>query len=400
MGNWICGVGRRGSVEERLTRPQRLARQPSNVDYKRLRKLILSHKLAPCFDALEDPCLDLEECPICFFFYPSLNRSRCCSKGICTECFLQMKPSNANCSAHCPFCKTSRYAVEYRGARTKEEKELELAEEQKVIEAKIRMQSQEAQNVEQDVPVNRIYSVSDVESPRSCLEEQSTGDLLVTRDSAVPLMREGIEVDSSLAPNSCNPRSEEFDVDLEEIMVMEAIWQSLQDFGSGDGGVDRSKPCQSPDQCEASSSSSDAHPLPRRDRSWLEVVEPIDDIIPTSSKPCEDSEDSEDSSEESDGSRTNIECMEDCSFTEDDLSWRSAQLVPENHVAEGASAAEGGSLAAEVETESFCPSYHHSVSSSPCDSQTFTNNGGAGGLSQLSALNVGRQMMLVMESSA
>ncbi|CAA7408139.1 unnamed protein product [Spirodela intermedia] len=148
MGNRMCGVGRRGAVEERLTRPQRLVRQPSNVDYKKLRKLILSRKLAPCFDALEDPSLDLEECPICFFYYPSLNRSRCCSKGICTECFLQMKPSNATRPAQCPFCKTSSYAVEYRGARTKEEKDLELAEEKRVIEAKLRMKSEASQNVD------------------------------------------------------------------------------------------------------------------------------------------------------------------------------------------------------------------------------------------------------------
>ncbi|MQL91308.1 hypothetical protein Taro_023916 [Colocasia esculenta] len=67
MGNRICGLRRRGPVEERLTRPQRLARQPSNVDYRKLRKLILSRKLAPCFDAFEDPASDLEECPICFF---------------------------------------------------------------------------------------------------------------------------------------------------------------------------------------------------------------------------------------------------------------------------------------------------------------------------------------------
>ncbi|RRT72929.1 hypothetical protein B296_00015143, partial [Ensete ventricosum] len=94
---------------------------------------------------------DLEECPICFFYYPSLNRSRCCSKGICTECFLQMKPSDASRPVQCPFCKTSCYAVEYRGARTEEEKDLERAEEQKVTEAKLRTQH-ESQIVGQVIP--------------------------------------------------------------------------------------------------------------------------------------------------------------------------------------------------------------------------------------------------------
>ncbi len=35
-------------------------------------------------------CSQLEECPICFLYYPALNRAKCCSKGVCTECFLQV----------------------------------------------------------------------------------------------------------------------------------------------------------------------------------------------------------------------------------------------------------------------------------------------------------------------
>jgi hypothetical protein len=31
----------------------------------------------------------LEACPICTLTYPALNRSRCCGKLICTECYLQ-----------------------------------------------------------------------------------------------------------------------------------------------------------------------------------------------------------------------------------------------------------------------------------------------------------------------
>ncbi|CAM0909085.1 unnamed protein product [Alopecurus aequalis] len=71
----------RPAVEERLTRPQRLVRQLSDLDSGRLRRLIRSGDLAPCFDADDE---HNEECPICFYFYPSLNRSKCCGKGICT----------------------------------------------------------------------------------------------------------------------------------------------------------------------------------------------------------------------------------------------------------------------------------------------------------------------------
>ncbi|XP_020267049.1 protein SIP5-like, partial [Asparagus officinalis] len=201
------------------------------VDYKKLRKLILAKKLAPCFDAVEDSQIDgdLEECPICFLYYPSLNRSRCCAKGICTECFLQMKPSHASRPAQCPFCKTSCYAVEYHGARTEEEKGLEQAEEQKVIEAKIRMQM-EPQIEQRLVHVNQhqtlseiIHSCHDVGSPSSDQDEER---------EITQVGRSGLQdrVDTDWASNrNVGPTRYEVNVDLEEIMVMEAIWKSLQD---------------------------------------------------------------------------------------------------------------------------------------------------------------------------
>ncbi|KAM3042323.1 hypothetical protein ACUV84_025116 [Puccinellia chinampoensis] len=129
---------RRPAVEERLTRPHRLLRQLTDLDAGLLRRLIRCGDLAPCFDATDE---DAEECPICFYFYPSLNRSKCCGKGICTECFLQLMPSKASKAVHCPFCKTATYAVEYRGARTSSDEKLQQEEDQNVIEAKTSIQS-------------------------------------------------------------------------------------------------------------------------------------------------------------------------------------------------------------------------------------------------------------------
>ncbi|CAL1366861.1 unnamed protein product [Linum trigynum] len=116
MGNKLGR--RRQVVDERYTKPQGLYVH-KDVDHKKLRKLILESKLAPCYPGDEESCNDHEECPICFLYYPSLNRSRCCTKGICTECFLQMKNPNSTRPTQCPFCKTSNYAVEYRGVKTK-----------------------------------------------------------------------------------------------------------------------------------------------------------------------------------------------------------------------------------------------------------------------------------------
>ncbi|KAF4393014.1 hypothetical protein G4B88_012009 [Cannabis sativa] len=232
MGNKL---GRRRQViDEKYTKPQGLYHH-KDVDHKKLRKLILESKLAPCYPGEEELVCDLEECPICFLYYPSLNRSRCCTKGICTECFLQMKVPNSTRPTQCPFCKTSNYAVEYRGVKTKEEKGLEQIEEQRVIEAKIRIRQQELQDEEERMqkrqeldPLSRNVAQEDVEY-NSVNVTSST--------SAV----EGDEIDSSqdsCAASMCRPplpsrvhREEEFDLDLEDLMVIEAIWLSIQDTG-------------------------------------------------------------------------------------------------------------------------------------------------------------------------
>lgn len=63
MGNKI--TRRRPVIDERYTRPQGLYPH-RDVDQRKLRRLILESKLAPCFPGAEDPATDLEECPICF----------------------------------------------------------------------------------------------------------------------------------------------------------------------------------------------------------------------------------------------------------------------------------------------------------------------------------------------
>jgi hypothetical protein len=67
MGNRIGGR-RKSGVEERFTRPQGLY-EHKDIDQKKLRKLILEAKLAPCYPGADDAAAaggDLEECPICF----------------------------------------------------------------------------------------------------------------------------------------------------------------------------------------------------------------------------------------------------------------------------------------------------------------------------------------------
>lgn len=81
MGNKLGR--RRQVVDEKYTRPQGLY-QHRDVDHKKLRKLILDSKLAPCYPGDDDSACDLEECPICFlvctlyflfFFFQNLIES-------------------------------------------------------------------------------------------------------------------------------------------------------------------------------------------------------------------------------------------------------------------------------------------------------------------------------------
>ncbi|PKA64446.1 hypothetical protein AXF42_Ash007191 [Apostasia shenzhenica] len=237
MGNKI---GRRKqAVDEKFTRPQGLYHL-QDIDYKKLRKLILDAKLAPCYPGDDDDCsLDLEECPICFLHYPSLNRSKCCTKGICTECFLQMKPSQSTRPAQCPFCKTSNYAVEYRGAKTKEEKGVEQVEEQRVIEAQIRMRQQELQDENDKVHTKDETSSSVRSAPLAEVEYEDVS----SSSYSAPCFRYSSQDDEAVSSHvSCSlPLSahslytrqnrDSLDMDLEDIMIMEAIWLSIQEQG-------------------------------------------------------------------------------------------------------------------------------------------------------------------------
>ncbi|XP_010540125.1 PREDICTED: uncharacterized protein LOC104813978 isoform X2 [Tarenaya hassleriana] len=231
MGNKL---GRkRQVVDERYTRPQGLYAS-KDVDFKKLRKLILESKLAPCYPGDEECCHDLEECLICFLYYPSLNRSRCCMKSICTECFLQMKNPNSARPTQCPFCKTSNYAVEYRGVKTKEEKGIEQIEEQRVIEAQIRMRQQELQDEER--MQKRLESCSSSTSAVTAdMEYGSAASVSYNshvEDGEVVSSQDACSASAVRRPPCPRGyRSDEFNVDLEDLMVMEAIWLSIEENG-------------------------------------------------------------------------------------------------------------------------------------------------------------------------
>eukprot|EP00762_Andalucia_godoyi_P000939 ANDGO_03905.mRNA.1 hypothetical protein len=117
-------------------------------DEKRVSKLILSKKLAPFFPPGDTPDERSVECPICCYNYPSSNKTACCKKWICSECYLQVrKPDPVR--SKCPFCNYRKLEVEYRGAKTEREIEEEKREEQSLAESQRRQLEEERQRDEQ-----------------------------------------------------------------------------------------------------------------------------------------------------------------------------------------------------------------------------------------------------------
>jgi hypothetical protein len=184
--------------------------------------------------------------------------------------------------------------VEFRGGKTQEERTIEAAEEQKVIEAKIRMRKREILDDEErekrqkenhcpdDTPGTPVAEFQDtssvVERPESCsihadlietlqqepvtpgLSDSSCDDLdssQVEEESGsegslasitpapqqpvlAPLPHTNQPMESAISQHQARPvpsvysrhRADELEFDLEDIMVMEAIWQSIQEQGT------------------------------------------------------------------------------------------------------------------------------------------------------------------------
>ncbi|KAK1324248.1 hypothetical protein QJS10_CPA02g01399 [Acorus calamus] len=298
MGNRICGK-RRSVVDERFTRPRRLEHQPSNVDYRRLRKLILSEKLAPCFDASDDPVLgDLEECPICFL------------------------------------------------------------EEQKVIEAKIRMQFQDtSHNFEQTIPATPNQPLSEARSPTPPLGDLLNGDNVEDmRHTQVAIIGDRSQVAGSSISDSPGGRQLRLDIDLEEIMLMEAIWQSFQK-------------CKTGSPLTQTATHDNADDQPNQIGSSTASENSVDSNMPESGLIRATSEDHETEVESED------RCLTSCSSPVDD-SWRSlsAHFEEENQELETGSVS-NRNAAAEESNGYYCSSSVHSISDDYSASSVYTDDG-------------------------
>jgi len=265
------------SPEETLFIPKGLY-QRCSWEPRTLKRLILAKKLSAFYPGKDenDHSEQLEECPICFLFYPGgLNRSLCCKKGVCTECFLQIKKPSIQ--AICPFCNTSPYSVIFSGPLSKEEKQKYEQEQQKVLELKIKIRAEE---VEQDKirEEKRRLSISVTSTTSTSPSQQESSDKFPGPQSLpthITNIRNNASIDSpiphreystSYPPSNSNNNStsnstsnsstsssqtlktphkdstsNKDEVDLEELMLMEAIRLSLM---SSPQPSDKSTPVQ------------------------------------------------------------------------------------------------------------------------------------------------------------
>lgn len=137
MGNGV----KKEAIDSKYLKPNGL--YTLEWDLKVVKKLILDRKIAPFFPGKESASEnDTEECPICYLnFAGGLNRTKCCKKGICTECHLMIKKPTGEPS--CPFCNRTGYSVIFTGPLSKEERDQEFKEQQKVVELQIKMRQEE-----------------------------------------------------------------------------------------------------------------------------------------------------------------------------------------------------------------------------------------------------------------
>ncbi|KAF8413571.1 hypothetical protein HHK36_001562 [Tetracentron sinense] len=260
MGNKLGS--RRQMVDEKYTQPQGLY-QHVDMDPKKLKKLILDLKLAPCYPGDDECSFNREECPICFlvsnvvgvsfstlpesqsfkmlherhlYSFECLFFSRVFSADevasfypACAVSFSSI--SNNYFITRCPFCKTSNYDVEYRGVMSKEEKCMEQVEEQRFIEAKIRMQQQELQDEEERTQRRQRISSSSRKMTQREVEGGDVSSSSLPGDKIIPSLGSFAETIVRQPSHSRQDREDEdeFDQYLEDIMLTEAIWLSIQE---------------------------------------------------------------------------------------------------------------------------------------------------------------------------
>ena len=191
-------------------------------------KLILAGRLAPRAKGREDAGggASCEECPICFLFLEELNRTRCCRKPICTECFLQLRPPDRD--ADCPFCTKAAFAVQYEGPRPEAERASALLEERKAEAGRLRRRAEtpgEAASPEAPTDLRTVPVSARRELERRVRDQNPTTPRRAAADPGAA-RRAPTGLESLLRGLG---RSDREVLHVEEMMLLEAMRRSLHD---------------------------------------------------------------------------------------------------------------------------------------------------------------------------
>ncbi|KAI9289783.1 hypothetical protein BC943DRAFT_356729 [Umbelopsis sp. AD052] len=156
------------------------------------------------------------ECPICFLFYPAnINYTRCCHQPICSECFVHIRqPADSPmATANCPYCVEPNFGIVYHPPNLA----LQNTDADQGIVTVDLIRPYHTQLMQR-----RHHSHSAAESARG-----STRRIVVRPNHANGHDRE-------LSPSAQDYRDyltamRQMNMDLEELMVMEAVRLSLME---------------------------------------------------------------------------------------------------------------------------------------------------------------------------
>ncbi|CAI5955507.1 unnamed protein product, partial [Closterium sp. NIES-65] len=111
----------------------------------------------------------------------------------------------------CPFCNTDAFSVEHRGKRTAAERHADLLEEQRAVEAMIRMQVEAAAAHSARLAGQTSPAAAEADTAAESGEEAA--------GAASPALARTVSASDS---------EENMEEDAEELMLSQAIWLSLQ----------------------------------------------------------------------------------------------------------------------------------------------------------------------------
>ncbi|ORY01785.1 hypothetical protein K493DRAFT_298229 [Basidiobolus meristosporus CBS 931.73] len=206
------------------------------------KRLISNAKSAGCltknkFDSGKISLVDLYrnaiECPICFLYYPkNINYTRCCYQPICTECFVQMKRANATTPATCPYCVESNFGVVYEAPF---DANFYTGHYKSTVHSKDCPKARKA-SIHHNSP--EVITCDDIRPDYvRRLHLTSLGNRGFHRRTNLSLARRWFHPRQNSRRNDSSQvieissNNEQVDMALEELMIMEAIRQSLRHHG-------------------------------------------------------------------------------------------------------------------------------------------------------------------------